>query len=88
MKNIGLKEVTQNYLQAPVWDSIVLPWIREDNEITPVGIFDYLCQHHQDIFRPSARRTLERRIANWRSVHGSPKDVIFLQTHGYGELGR
>ncbi|CAM5206535.1 IS21 family transposase [Oligella ureolytica] len=73
-------------LQA-VWDSIVLPWIREDNEITPVGIFDYLCEHHQDIFRPSARRTLERRIANWRSVHGSPKDVIFLQTHGYGELG-
>ncbi|WP_225792307.1 hypothetical protein [Oligella urethralis] len=70
MKDIGLKEVTQNYLQAPV------------------GIFDYLCQHHQDIFRPSARRTLERRIANWRSVHGSPKDVIFLQTHGYGELGR
>ena len=42
-------------LQA-VWDSIVLPWIREDNEITPVGIFDYLCEHHQDIFRPSARR--------------------------------
>ena len=73
-------------LQA-VWDSIVLPWIREDNDITPVGIFDYLCQHHPDTFNPSSRRTLERRIAKWRSLNGQPKDVVFLQTHIYGELG-
>lgn len=52
-----------------------------------MGIFDYLCEHHQDSFKPSARRTLERRIANWRSVHGHPKNVVFLQTHPYGELG-
>ena len=70
-----------------IWDSIVLPWIREDNGITPVGIFDYLCQHHPDTFNPSSRRTLERRIGKWRSLNGQPKDVVFLQTHIYGELG-
>lgn len=70
-----------------VWESIVLPWISEDNDITPVGIFDHLCEYHQDKFQPSSRRTLERRISHWRALHGSANDVIFRQTHLYGKLG-
>src|SRR5699024_5593633 len=29
----------------------------------------------------------ERRISQWRALHGPAKDVIFMQTHEYGELG-
>lgn len=72
---------------ADVWDSLVLPWISENHDITPVGIYDYLCEHHQDQFKPSSRRTLERRISHWRALHGPAKDVIFMQKHEYGELG-
>lgn len=72
---------------AAVWNSIVLPWINQNNDITPVGIYDYLCEHHQDKFKPSSRRTLERRISQWRALHGPAKDVIFMQTHVCGELG-
>ncbi|PYE29958.1 transposase [Idiomarina fontislapidosi] len=70
-----------------IWDSIVVPKLQADAEITAVGIFDYLCEHHTDKFKPSSRRTLERRIRKWRSLHGASKDVVFIQTHDYGVLG-
>lgn len=70
-----------------VWDSLVIPWISQDPSISPVGIYDHLCTHHSDKFSPSSRRTLERRIAQWRHLHGQEKEVIFLQSHTYGQLG-
>jgi hypothetical protein len=33
------------------------------------------------------RRTLERRIRQWRAVHGPDRDVIFRQEHPPGRLG-
>src|SRR5699024_5842232 len=58
---------------ADVRESRLLPWIRENNDITPVRIYDYLCEYHQDKFSPSSRRTLERRISQWRALHGPAK---------------
>jgi hypothetical protein len=70
-----------------IWDSIVVPMLQVDESITPVGLFDHLCEFHTDKFKPSSRRTLERRIHKWRALHGSGKEVIFIQTHEYGTLG-
>jgi hypothetical protein len=50
---------------AQVWDELVLPQLNSSDQITPVGIFDYLCAEHADRFDPRARRTLERRICRW-----------------------
>lgn len=72
---------------AGVWDSIVLPLLRDKPGLTPVGIFDYLCEEHSDLFDPRARRTLERRIGQWRQLHGPAQEVMFVQTHRPGELG-
>lgn len=71
----------------PIWDSIVVPMLQADEGINAVGIFDHLCEYHTDKFKPSSRRTLERHISKWRCLHGSGKDVIFVQTHEYGALG-
>ena len=65
---------------AEVWENIVVPMLQRDNEITPVGIFDHLCEFHSDLFTASSRRTLERRIGKWRHLYGPSKDVVFLQT--------
>tara|TARA_R110002020_G_scaffold54936_1_gene152760 strand:+ start:2363 stop:3856 length:1494 start_codon:yes stop_codon:yes gene_type:complete len=70
-----------------IWDSIVVPLLQGDATLTPVGIFDHLCEFHTDKFNPSSRRTLERRIHKWRALYGSSKEVVFLQTHEYGLLG-
>lgn len=71
----------------PIWESIVLPLIQGNTDITPVGLFDHLCEFHSDLFDPRTRRTLERRIQHWRQLHGPGKDVIFTQTHALGALG-
>lgn len=72
---------------AEVWDSIVLPLLESSPDLTPVGIFDHLCEYHTDQFDPRARRTLERRIGRWRQLHGPAQPVMFVQTHEPGELG-
>ncbi|WP_404399918.1 IS21 family transposase [Idiomarina seosinensis] len=70
-----------------IWESVVVPILEQDKDITPVGVFDHLCEYHTDKFSPGSRRTLERRIRKWRSLHGPAKDVVFMQTHEYGALG-
>ena len=36
---------------------------------------------------PAYRRTLERRIRNWRAIHGPEQEVIFRQEHPPGRMG-
>jgi hypothetical protein len=72
---------------APIWDSVVLPLLKQDADITPIGIFDHLCDDHADKFNTSSRRTLERRISKWRHLHGPAQDVMFLQIHELGKQG-
>lgn len=71
----------------PIWESIVLPLIQGNTDITPVGLFDHLCEYHSDLFDPKTRRTLERRIQHWRQLHGPGKEVMFTQTHALAALG-
>jgi len=71
----------------PIWESIVLPLIQGNTAITPVGLFDHLCEYHTDLFDPRTRRTLERRIQQWRQLYGPGKEVMFTQTHALGALG-
>ena len=56
-----------------VWESVVVPILQQDEFITPVGVFDHLCESHSDDFPTTARRTLERRIKKWRQLHGGAK---------------
>ena len=70
-----------------VWESSVVPPLKQDNNIAPVGIFDYLCEYHSDVFPTSARRTLERCIKKWRQLYGPAQDVVFIQHHALGQLG-
>jgi hypothetical protein len=69
----------------PIWDSVVLPLLKQDANISPVSSFDHLCDVHVDKLSSSPRRTLERRIRKWRHLHGPAQDVMFMQHH---ELGK
>lgn len=72
---------------SDVWEDVVLPLLKSEQNITAVGIFDYLCEDHLDKFMPSARRTLERRVLQWRQLHGDAQAVVFIQEHPLGALG-
>jgi len=54
--------------------------------LRPIAIFEELRRRHGELSLGS-RRTLERRIRQWRAPHGKERDVIFRQVHEPGRLG-
>jgi hypothetical protein len=48
-------------------------------------LFEYLCREHEGKFQQGQLRTLQRRIQNWRALHGEPKEVMFPQHHLPGQ---
>ena len=61
--------------------------VKSDSPIRAVAIFEEICRRHPGV-GPGVRRTLERRIAGWRALHGPHRDVIFRQEHPPGRMGR
>ena len=71
---------------ANVWDSEVVPLLKEAPGLRPIAIFEELCRRHPDL-SAGTRRTLERRIRSWRAVNGREREVIFRQEHPPGRMG-
>ena len=69
-----------------VWDKEVLPMLKAAPGLRPIGVFEELRRRHPDL-APGVRRTLERRIRNWRALHGPEQEVIFRQEHPPGRMG-
>jgi hypothetical protein len=71
---------------AGVWDSEIVPMLEAAPGIRAVAIFEEMCRRHREL-APSVRRTMERRIAQWRALNGPERDVIFRQEHPPGRMG-
>lgn len=56
-------------------------------KLQAITIFDHLQRTYPGKFQDGQKRSLERRIRNWRALSGPPKEVYFDQTHRPGELG-
>lgn len=69
-----------------LFEQEVIPLLEECKDIQSVGVYHELLRRHPDL-DPGIRRTLERRIREWRAEHGADKDVIFPQTKIAGALG-
>ena len=70
---------------ADVWDSEVVPLLKDAPGLRPIAIFEELCRRHPDL-SAGTRRTLERRIRGWRAVNGRDREVIFRQEHPPGRM--
>jgi hypothetical protein len=71
---------------AEVWDAEIVPMLEAAPAVRAVAIFEEISRRHPGI-APGVRRTLERRIAGWRALHGPNRDVIFRQEHPPGRMG-
>lgn len=71
---------------AAVWATEVLPRLvaDEDGGLEATTIFDALRDAHPEQFEPGQVRTLQRRIRQWRALHGPAKEVYFEQVHPPG----
>ena len=57
-----------------VWDREVVPMLKAAPGLRPIGVFEELRRRHPEL-SPDVRRTLERRIRNWRALY-QPGDEV------------
>jgi hypothetical protein len=70
---------------ADVWEEV-----RSKLEINPgleaKTLFQYLQRKYPGKFSDGQLRTMQRRVKQWRSLYGPPKEVYFPQVHKPGQL--
>lgn len=72
-----------------VWEQEVVPLLKADEKgvLRGTTVLDVLQEKHPGEFPAGQVRTLQRRIRDWRALHGPGKEVFFEQQHLPGELG-
>jgi len=63
-----------------VWEKLLLPILEHDSSVQAITLLRHLQQQHPEDFQDDRiRRTLERRVRDWRALHGPERDIIFRQ---------
>ena len=72
---------------AEVWESVLVPMLEKAPQLEPQTLLLHLEQIRpgEEWFR--RKRTLQRRVEQWRALHGPAQEVMFLQEHRAGVLG-
>ncbi|MDB5737782.1 MAG: family transposase [Sphingomonas bacterium] len=70
-----------------IWDEEILPMLQASPGLRPVTIYEELCRRLPDRVDQALRRTIERRIREWRALHGAERSVIFPQAQVPGRMG-
>ena len=70
---------------AEVWPAVEEQLAAEPRLVAKT-LFDWLRQQHPGRFFDSHRRTFERRVRQWRALHGPGKAIMFRQIHDAGDL--
>lgn len=71
---------------ATVWESVLVPMLKSDTEgvLESKTMLAELRAKEGDAYGPSLLRTLQRRVHEWRTLHGPAKEVMFEQVHPPG----
>lgn len=72
---------------ADVWESVLVPMLEKAPQLDPQTLLLHLeeIRPGQEWYR--RKRTLQRRVDQWRALHGPGQEVMFLQEHRAGVLG-
>ena len=71
---------------AGVWDEEIAPLLRRDatEKLQATVLLEWLDERYPGRFGSSHLRTLQRRIRDWRALHGPDREVFFEQEHPPG----
>lgn len=72
---------------SEVWEAEVVPLLQADARLNAVTLLEELERRHPGEYDERVLRTLQRRIRQWRAVHGAEREVYFAQEHPPGRLG-
>ena len=69
-----------------VWEEEIEPLLRDDprGKLKATTIIEWLEEQHPGRFSASQLRTLQRRLQDWRALHGPDQEVYFPQEHPPG----
>lgn len=70
-----------------VWEVEVVPLLRSDAALNAVTLLEELQRRHPGEYDSTVLRTLQRRIRQWRAVHGAEREIYFAQEHPPARLG-
>jgi len=71
------------------WEDDVLPLLERDSALQAVTLLRHLQGLHPLAFPDDRiRRTLERRVRQWRALNGPERDIIFRQTPEPGHMAQ
>ena len=71
---------------AAVWASELEPMLRREPRLKPMTLFEYLQDQYPGQYR-QVLRTLQRRVREWKALHGPEPEVMFMLRHEPGVMG-
>jgi len=69
------------------WESDIAPLLESAPALNAVTILEELERRYPTAVSPALLRTLQRRLRQWRALHGVDREVYFAQEHPPGRLG-
>ena len=74
---------TREDVFASIWDAEVVPLLQRDQDgiLEATTIIEELRRTHGQRFTDKHLRTLQRRVRDWRAMHGPEREVFFEQEH-------
>ncbi len=69
-----------------IFDAEIVPMLEAAPALRPIAIFEETQRRHPEL-PEGVRRTMERRIQQWRALNGKDRDVIFRQVQEPGRMG-
>ena len=68
------------------FERVAVPLLERNPKLRAVAVFEELCRLHPEL-PASTRRTVERRVREWKALHGPEREVVFVQKHRPGRRG-
>jgi len=72
---------------AEVWESELEPMLEAQPALQAITLLEVLQARDPDRYPDKLLRTLQRRVKQWRVLHGPEREVMFRQRHEPGHRG-
>jgi hypothetical protein len=71
---------------AGVWEEELVPLLQRTPALTPITLLEHLQRQKPDVDWTPVQRTLQRRVREWKALHGAGPVVIFPLSYEPGEI--
>jgi hypothetical protein len=71
---------------AGVWEEELVPLLHRSPALTPITLLEHLQRQKPDVDWVPHHRTLQRRVRQWKALHGPDPEVIFPLSYEPGEI--